>query len=1142
MLASLLRPKKRRVYAERSPFSSPYTTRESAWPILQRNSGPGYHQIQDHPADDHGIEHTEYDDEDADGEDGEDEEDGPIESTPLLPIFSASHLGMKSDLELLFLTKGTLLTENAHLDTLPVYDITHAIRPLIVSRCETTLTWDQLRSPQISQFLVKPIQQKIRAFHFSRATLYALLTNCLQFNREVHLNPGNSGVNQTRAMVSELLAMKLLREYTTRELIDALLYEFYPLQGQPVPGTGSGWQPTPGTKRFAGVARISCLEIAIRTQAKRFLSHPLVVQQLEAIWAGTIVFHSAADYLHRAPPKSPDRNGRPLYGAISGNPTAIQLNHSNLRSSDLRRSVTLYDPRDASLFKLSRLRVPRYRQFLSTLSFAVLLALFLAVLQRRHVEITSLEIVFWFWSTGFMLDEIVGFNEQGFSLYLMSFWNLFDLGILFLLFCYYCMRLYGALMPITRTHAIANQAYDILAANAVLLVPRLFSVLDHYRYFSQLLIAFRIMASDLVAVFLLIIIACSGFFVAFTLSFGQGQDQSPGSVAFALFQMLMGFTPTAWTLWDEYNTLGKVILTIFLFICHFVVVTILITVLTNSFMGIVQNANQEHQFLFAVNTISMVKSDALFSYVAPTNILAWLITPLRYLMPFRQFVRVNRTIIKVTHLPILFTICLYEKTILSTKVMEPTDLVDPQAQRDMVSRPRPPRHSRFRAFTSNAPRLVREPSVATYQKDRALEEVFRQPFQSANRDRRRDVGTRESNNIVHNWMKTMGSGPVHPPDEQDSDEVSRLEKRSRRLRYSPRSRRTRSLRDFTASNRSAVSDPEEQVNPIASSPATPRPGRAFLTPTRTRQLSRHTGMEGDDELTSEDNDDWVEDQPSSDGDRKPTDKDWGKSPESPGKSTPKFYSSRPSTAKVKSRKTSPTRRPRYHTRNASAATMLYNPLSPASDGEASETTSIPIRPRATTPDHEGPANVSTAVDHWMLRRHSLDDSRSRNATIPRSNHMSVPDLGNFLTPDARYRERRQASILDALGSDLGDNRAIANGFLGGVPMSLTTQMEYATGGMRRQGSPSSSQDMLSKLVLARMNNIEEGFREVIREVKDLRREGTSRSQSRPDEHRDVQREKKRRIERKVQGSRKSKTSSEGRHSDDVSVEPHLIDV
>lgn len=106
-------------------------------------------------------------------------------------------------------------------------------------------------------------------------------------------------------------------------------------------------------------------------------------------------------------------------------------------------------------------------------------------------------------------------------------------------------------------------------------------------------------------------------------------------------------------------------------------------------------------------------------------------------------------------------------------------------------------------------------------------------------------------------------------------------------------------------------------------------------------------------------------------------------------------------------------------------------------------------------------------------------------------------------------------------------------------MSLTTQMAYATGGMRRPDSSSSNQDMLSKLVLARMNNIEEGFREVIREVKDLRREGTSRSQSRPDELRGNQREKKKRVEgkgtnKKPPGSRKSKNSSEGRFSAELS--------
>ena len=72
------------------------------------------------------------DDEENDDEDNDDED---AVETPLLPIFSA-----------------------AHLDRLPMYNITHAIRLLIVARAETTLSWEQLRSPQVSQFLVKPIE------------------------------------------------------------------------------------------------------------------------------------------------------------------------------------------------------------------------------------------------------------------------------------------------------------------------------------------------------------------------------------------------------------------------------------------------------------------------------------------------------------------------------------------------------------------------------------------------------------------------------------------------------------------------------------------------------------------------------------------------------------------------------------------------------------------------------------------------------------------------------------------------------------------------------------------------------------------------------------------------------------------------
>lgn len=95
MLASLLRPKKRRTYADRSPFSSPYTTRESPWPFFDNNTpqrgwGQGYEEFGQQNGFDEANGRVPGPDQDE-----EEEEDTPVETSPLLPIFSASHLGMK---------------------------------------------------------------------------------------------------------------------------------------------------------------------------------------------------------------------------------------------------------------------------------------------------------------------------------------------------------------------------------------------------------------------------------------------------------------------------------------------------------------------------------------------------------------------------------------------------------------------------------------------------------------------------------------------------------------------------------------------------------------------------------------------------------------------------------------------------------------------------------------------------------------------------------------------------------------------------------------------------------------------------------------------------------------------------------------
>lgn len=89
MFASLLRPKRQRGQIEQSPFSPP-----SPW-FRAHNSRRVPRA--DESSDD-APELREIDEEDIDQDWEEEEEDGPLESTPLLPMFSASHLGTQRSL------------------------------------------------------------------------------------------------------------------------------------------------------------------------------------------------------------------------------------------------------------------------------------------------------------------------------------------------------------------------------------------------------------------------------------------------------------------------------------------------------------------------------------------------------------------------------------------------------------------------------------------------------------------------------------------------------------------------------------------------------------------------------------------------------------------------------------------------------------------------------------------------------------------------------------------------------------------------------------------------------------------------------------------------------------------------------------
>lgn len=95
MLASLLRPKGKRKQIDRSPFSSPFTG-NSPWLSAAARRGPRNLHEAGEVTDENDFSGLHDIDEDIDENwtrDEDEEEDPPLESTPLLPIFSASHLG-----------------------------------------------------------------------------------------------------------------------------------------------------------------------------------------------------------------------------------------------------------------------------------------------------------------------------------------------------------------------------------------------------------------------------------------------------------------------------------------------------------------------------------------------------------------------------------------------------------------------------------------------------------------------------------------------------------------------------------------------------------------------------------------------------------------------------------------------------------------------------------------------------------------------------------------------------------------------------------------------------------------------------------------------------------------------------------------
>lgn len=103
----------------------------------------------------------------------------------------------------------------------------------------------------------------------------------------------------------------------------------------------------------------------------------------------------------------------------------------------------------------------------------------------------------------------------------------------------------------------------------------------------------------------------------------------------------------------------------FAFLGNTLFLTILVSMLSNTFSNISSNAAAEIHFRKAVLTLEGVKADAVFAYQPPFNLLAvFLLLPLKFVVSPRWFHKIHVATVRLVNLPLLLLIAVAERRLL----------------------------------------------------------------------------------------------------------------------------------------------------------------------------------------------------------------------------------------------------------------------------------------------------------------------------------------------------------------------------------------------------------------------------------------------------------------------------------------------
>ncbi|KAI9026338.1 hypothetical protein DFJ74DRAFT_766679 [Hyaloraphidium curvatum] len=425
-------------------------------------------------------------------------------------------------------------------------------------------------------------------------------------------------------------------------------------------GTSALWGQNEEVGGKNADAKESALAVAVDARCLRFTSHPWVVELVNEVWNGRILFVRDED----APPLPDD--SPPELVAISENPEPTL--------------AQLLNP--LSAFDASRPRVPKWGYWVRVIHFASFLLFFSLVLHVRSYTVTWYEVVFYVISASYVLDELDQISDLGIRFYLSDLWTWLDLMIIAFLVAFYVLRALNLYYPPAPEPpvpvdpddpsqgfyppVVQGVEFTVLGFASCLVWPRFLSSLDRIQIFGIFTIVCREMLLDS----LFFIIPCVFVLMGFTsalYSVVQGYARYFAEISYfkIMGDMAQVFTGLYWNVYDAAVDQGFPGYSLFYIVLFIGVVNILLTpfliaIVTNSFLRIVERADAEYEFDLTYRVLESTLWQDEHPFLPPFNLIQILLYPFRLVLPRAAYRPLERAAFYALCWPLLVLVWLLE--------------------------------------------------------------------------------------------------------------------------------------------------------------------------------------------------------------------------------------------------------------------------------------------------------------------------------------------------------------------------------------------------------------------------------------------------------------------------------------------------